>query len=120
LVQGDATRPELGTLLPEHGFDRVFISFSLSMIPDWQQVLAAAKNILARSGEVHIVDFGDCQGLPSGFAGLLSAWLARFHVSIRSDLPEVIERQDRSPDWSAHGRHLFRRYSYYGVIARSH
>ena len=54
-------------------FDRVFISYALSMIPPWRQALPAAFAALAPGGELHIVDFGQqaelaalVQGGPAG------------------------------------------------------
>jgi S-adenosylmethionine-diacylgycerolhomoserine-N-methlytransferase len=65
-------------------FDRVLFSYSLSMIPDWEQALDAAHGVLAPAGKVHVVDFGDFAGLPKPMARLLSRWLALFHVAPRA------------------------------------
>ncbi len=48
-------------------FDRVFFSYTLSMIPDWQTALAQAFAMLSPDGELHIVDFGQSEGLPRAF-----------------------------------------------------
>ena len=39
-------------------FDRIFISYSISMIPDWNGAIDRAVDLLAPGGELHIVDFG--------------------------------------------------------------
>ena len=63
-------------------FDHALFSYSLSMIPDWQQALVAAAKALSEQGHVHIVDFGDLKTLPGKH--LLRAWLALFHVTPRA------------------------------------
>ena len=72
-------------------FDRVFISYALSMIPSWQAVLASAAGMLAPQGELHVVDFGQQERLPRAFHAALRAWLARFHVTPRADLRAAAE-----------------------------
>ena len=74
----------------EQGVDRVVLSYSLSMIPDWRRALDQGAQVLARGGELHVVDFGDLAGLPRLFANALRGWLARFHVAARDDLPEAV------------------------------
>jgi S-adenosylmethionine-diacylgycerolhomoserine-N-methlytransferase len=73
-------------------FDAVLFSYSLSMIPDWQGSLGAAKSALAASGTVWIVDFGDLKGLGPWGERLLRFWLSLFHVSPREELVEVLDR----------------------------
>ncbi len=71
------------------GFDRIVLSYSLSMIPDWESALIHAAGQLAPGGELHIVDFGDLSGLPTLLQSLLHSWLAKFHVQTRQTLPQV-------------------------------
>ncbi len=92
LAAGDACSFDPGTLLGEDGFERVILSYSLSMIPDWERALAHAAAKLAPGGELHVVDFGDLSGLPGPLEKGLHAWLARFHVETRSALPQACER----------------------------
>jgi S-adenosylmethionine-diacylgycerolhomoserine-N-methlytransferase len=61
-------------------FDRIMISYSLSMIPGWHGVLDVALALLAKGGRLAIVDFGGQERLPATFRALLHAWLALFHV----------------------------------------
>jgi S-adenosylmethionine-diacylgycerolhomoserine-N-methlytransferase len=72
-------------------FGRVIFSYSLSMIPDWKQALAAAEGVLAPGGRVHVVDFGDFDGLPGPVARLLRRWLAFFHVEPRVQMLKNLE-----------------------------
>jgi S-adenosylmethionine-diacylgycerolhomoserine-N-methlytransferase len=72
-------------------FDRVIFSYSLSMIPDWRAALRAAADALTPEGSVHIVDFGDLQGLSAPGRALLRRWLALFHVSPRVEILKALE-----------------------------
>ncbi|MFO6448775.1 class I SAM-dependent methyltransferase [Erythrobacter sp. NE805] len=89
LAQGDACSFMPQALLGEPAFERVVLSYSLSMIPDWERALDQAAACLAPGGSLHVVDFASLDGLPSPFRRLLRAWLARFHVEPREDLPHV-------------------------------
>nr|WP_210314363.1 class I SAM-dependent methyltransferase [Rhizobium lentis] len=73
------------------GFDRILISYALSMIPDWERALDASIAALNPGGQLHIVDFGQQEGLPRWFRRMLQSWLPKFHVTPRSDLREVLE-----------------------------
>ena len=64
LGQGDATAFEPAALFGRDAFDRIYISYSLSMIPPWQDALRHAMALLAPRGQLHIVDFGDFAALP--------------------------------------------------------
>lgn len=75
------------------GFDRILISYALSMIPDWERAVDASIAALNPGGQLHIVDFGQQEGLPAWFRKLLQAWLAKFHVTPRANLREVLEAQ---------------------------
>lgn len=72
-------------------FDRIFISYALSMIPPWQAVLAQASRMLAPGGELHVVDFGQQERLPKLFRSGLRKWLAWFHVTPRAELRDRLE-----------------------------
>jgi S-adenosylmethionine-diacylgycerolhomoserine-N-methlytransferase len=75
------------------GFDRILISYALSMIPDWERAVDAAIAALNPGGELHIVDFGQQEGLPAWFRHILKSWLAKFHVTPRANLREVLDSQ---------------------------
>jgi S-adenosylmethionine-diacylgycerolhomoserine-N-methlytransferase len=64
VANADATRLDAAALFGTPRFDRVFISYSLSMIPDWQGAIDVAFSLLAPSGELRIVDFGGQERLP--------------------------------------------------------
>lgn len=86
LARADAASFDPKALFGVKAFHRIFISYTLSMIPDWDAVLADALDHLAPGGELHVVDFGGQEGLPHWFRRLLRGWLALFHVSPRDDL----------------------------------
>jgi len=92
LGQGDACSFDAAALLGEPQFDRIVLSYSLSMIPDWQGALDHAASLLAPGGALHVVDFGDLAGVPRPLAGVLRAWLAKFHVAPRDDMGAVAGR----------------------------
>ncbi|MEM6585363.1 MAG: class I SAM-dependent methyltransferase [Pseudomonadota bacterium] len=92
LGAGDACSFDARALMGEDQFERIILSYSLSMIPDWEGALSHAAAHLAPGGELHVVDFGDLAGLPDPLEKALHAWLAKFHVETRSALPEACER----------------------------
>jgi S-adenosylmethionine-diacylgycerolhomoserine-N-methlytransferase len=92
LGEGDACAFDPQSLLGEPAFERIVLSYSLSMIPDWEDALDHAAGLLAAGGSLHVVDFGDLQGLPGPFQTLLRGWLAKFHVEPRSSLPAAAAR----------------------------
>ena len=92
LGEGDACSFDAAALLGEPQFDRIVLSYSLSMIPDWQGALDHAASLLAPGGTLHVVDFGDLAGLPRPLAGLLRAWLGKFHVAPRDGMGAVAGR----------------------------
>ncbi|NGO62782.1 class I SAM-dependent methyltransferase [Rhizobium daejeonense] len=73
------------------GFDRVMISYALSMIPDWEKAIDASLAALKPGGSLHVVDFGQQEGLPGWFKRFLQSWLDRFHVTPRADLRQALE-----------------------------
>lgn len=92
IAQGDAAHFSGEQLFGEKQFDRVFISYALSMIPHWREAIGQAFEAAAPGGSLHIVDFGQQSGLPGWFRGGLRAWLAKFSVEPREDLEAELER----------------------------
>jgi S-adenosylmethionine-diacylgycerolhomoserine-N-methlytransferase len=94
LFQGDAENPSLALPPTVRTFDRIFLSFCLSMIPDWQGAIRQAVALLAPGGELHIVDFGQSEKLPPPFRWILQQWLALFHVEPRKHLRRFLKELD--------------------------
>lgn len=88
LALGDATSFDAEQLFGYGEFDRIVISFALSMIPEWRKAVAHAAGLLAPGGSLHIVDFSDFSGLPSPFRAMMRTWLDKFHVTPRLDLAD--------------------------------
>lgn len=118
LVQADACDFDGEALFGSGGFDRVVLSYSLSMIPDWERALRLAAAQLRPGGTLHVVDFGDQNGLPQGFRRLLHGWLARFHVTPRNDLQEKMQALATAQGGDLRFQHLYRDYARYGVMTR--
>ena len=89
VAQGDATGFDPQALFRIGHFDRIFQSYTLSMIPDWRGAIREATDHLAANGALHIVDFGQQEGMPDWFRAGLFGWLGRFHVAPRAMLPEA-------------------------------
>ncbi|MBZ9657875.1 methyltransferase domain-containing protein [Mesorhizobium sp. ESP-6-4] len=116
LSRGDATDFDAMALFGIERFDRVFISYSLSMIPGWEKTVSAALAALASGGSLHVVDFGQQEGLPRWFCALLRGWLRKFHVAPRASLRDVLESESQRTGATFRFRTLYRGYAYLGVI----
>ena len=116
LFHSDAENP--GRAMPHavRGLDRIFLSFCLSMIPDWQGAIRQALALLAPGGELHIVDFGQSEGLPPAFRSLLLQWLALFHVEPRRELQSFLVGLDSEIGTRSEFVPLYRGYSWRFVI----
>ena len=115
LARGDASSFRALDHFGRDGFDRVVISYSLSMIPPWRRTIVAALDALAPGGSLHIVDFGAQERLPSWFRAALRAWLARFHVTPRDSLREVLESECQRIGASLRYETLYRGYAVHAV-----
>lgn len=118
LRQGDATDFDPQRIFGIAGFDRVFISYALSMIPQWDKALDHATSCLAPGGELHIVDFGQCGDLPAAFKRALFAFLAHYTVTPRADFAEKVEAAAQRHGLEAHVTRLHRGYTDYAVLRR--
>lgn len=98
------------------GFDRIMISYALSMIPDWESAIDAAIAALAPGGSLHIVDFGQQERLPAWFRRLLTAWLSRFHVTPRASLREALETRAAAAGASLRFETVGRGYAWIAVV----
>jgi S-adenosylmethionine-diacylgycerolhomoserine-N-methlytransferase len=97
-------------------FDRIFISYAISMIPAWRPVLVDAMRHLSPEGELHIVDFGDLAGLPDWSRSGLYAWLRLHHVTPRGDLFDFARELGASRQAAVTERRLYRGYAWIAVI----
>jgi S-adenosylmethionine-diacylgycerolhomoserine-N-methlytransferase len=118
VAHGDATRFDPVALFGIDQFDRIFISYSLSMIPPWQNVIDKALSHLASGGELRIVDFGGQEHLPAVFRRLLWRWLRAFHVTPRDDLEAVLRARAAAAGATMTFARPYRGYAQYAAVSR--
>jgi len=118
LAQGDAASFDAARLFGRSDFQRVMISYALSMIPPWREALGRAVDALAPGGALHIVDFGDSAGLPSAFRAALNGWLAAFDVTPRVTLRAELAALAASRGVRCEARDHFRGYAIRAVIEK--
>lgn len=116
LDRADAAQFDPERLFGQTGFDRIFISYAVSMIPQWQSVIRESIRHLNVGGELHIVDFGDQARLPRWFGNALFKWLEWFHVAPRSDLFTVCEQLAQEHSGITEKRILYRGFAWIAVI----
>ena len=116
LVRGDACGFDATALFGRATFDRVFISYALSMIPDWEKAIDAALAALKPGGSLHIVDFGQQERLPRWFGRMLQAWLLRFHVTPRATLRDVLADKADTAGGRLEFEPIGRGYAWHAVI----
>ncbi len=119
LAQGDACGFDAQALFGRARFDRVFISYALSMIPDWEAALRQAARCVAPGGRLEIVDFGQQERLPGLWKRALFGWLGAFHVSPRAGLQAAVERLAQDVGGVAQSRALYRGYAVRGGLIRA-
>lgn len=116
LGYGDAARFNPYAVFGISRFDHICMSYTLSMIPDWQGTLAQAICNLAPGGSIHIVDFGEQEHLPRWFRAGLRGWLRRFHVTPRADLARVLNALAQRLGAELEFHPLYRGYAWYAVL----
>jgi S-adenosylmethionine-diacylgycerolhomoserine-N-methlytransferase len=118
VARADATRFDPRDLFGEQQFARVFLSYSLSMIPDWQTVLDSAIRLLAVGGELHVIDFGRQENLPSWFGTGLRCWLSLFEVVPRDDLERTLISLAEAVGARASVERPYGGYAQYAILRR--
>jgi S-adenosylmethionine-diacylgycerolhomoserine-N-methlytransferase len=116
VAHGDATGFDPQRLFGRESFDRIFISYSISMIPDWNGAIDRALGLLAPGGELHIVDFGGQSGLPGLFRSGLRRWLKLFHVTPRDGLERSLSACARRRGAMLTVERPYRDYAQYAVL----
>ncbi|MEO0387289.1 MAG: class I SAM-dependent methyltransferase [Pseudomonadota bacterium] len=119
LAEADATAFDGAALFEEAAFPCIFISYGVSMIPDWRAALDCAAAHLAPGGALHVVDFGDQGAWPGWFGRGLRSWLARFHVTPRPDLGAEMANLVERYGGSVEEVQVFGRYAVYVVFRRA-
>jgi S-adenosylmethionine-diacylgycerolhomoserine-N-methlytransferase len=115
LAQGDAASFDPQVLFGRKQFDRIFISYALSMIPPWQETLVHAFDLLAPHGSLHLVDFGDQAGLPIWFRKALKHWLDLFDVVPRVEITRELRAEARARGLMLSHQALYRGYAFHAI-----
>ena len=116
LAHADATSFDAAALFGRSDFDRVFLSYSLSMMPGWQRVIERAIAHVAPAGSLHIIDFGNGEGLPKSFNVALRAWLRRFDVKPVDDLARELHKLEASASATVFRTPVMKGYALYAVV----
>ncbi|MES2289897.1 MAG: class I SAM-dependent methyltransferase [Pseudomonadota bacterium] len=116
LKQADATDFDPQALFGIARFDRVFFSYTLSMIPDWRG--AIGQGAKATGGALHLVDFGQFEKLPTWFGRMMFAWLAKFDVTPRDALHDAIGAAAAENGLTPLFEPLYRGYAWSAALAR--
>jgi S-adenosylmethionine-diacylgycerolhomoserine-N-methlytransferase len=119
IAQADAAAFDPLALFGHAQFDRVIISYALSMIPSWREALGLALDVVAPGGSLRLVDFGECSGLPGPFKTALRRWLAAFDVSPRDDLAETLAALSASRGLTSATEPWRRGYAILAVASRA-
>lgn len=96
LLQRDAATPA------DCKAQRILMSYSLSMVPDWRRALAVAIETLEPGGILAIVDFGSFGGLPDWLAEACIDMLSRVDAPPCLELPQELRRYASSRAFSVH------------------
>ena len=118
LAIGDATDFEAQSMFGVTTFDRIFTSYTLSMIPNWPVVLEQMARQIAPGGKIHVVDFGDCCGMPRVAKSILYGWLAKFDVTPRIELYDTMRKIAIEHGFELAFTPLYRGYAQYGVLTK--
>jgi S-adenosylmethionine-diacylgycerolhomoserine-N-methlytransferase len=103
--QGDAACFDPAQVFGRAKFDRIFISYALSMIPPWREAARHAMALLAPAGELHIVDFGTFERYPALLRRAQLAWLRHFSVTpvpgMQAEISALAKEAGLAPDTRA-------------------
>ncbi|MEZ5708884.1 MAG: class I SAM-dependent methyltransferase [Blastomonas sp.] len=118
LAQADAARFDPQQIFGIARFDRIFASYTLSMIPEWRAAIKGGLAACKDGGAMHLVDFGAFQRLPHWFAQAMHGWLTRFHVKPREDLADFVTHLAIEQGCRAEIASLYRDYAILVRITR--
>lgn len=116
--QGDASNFSAEAMFGVAEFDRVYVSYAVSMIPPWRESIGQAFQAVKPGGTLHIVDFGQQTGLPTAFKTGLHAWLAKFSVEPRATLESELRALAQRTGSCLEFQHLYRDYAHLAVLRR--
>ena len=118
LAQGDASAFSSQALFGVAAFDRVYVSYAVSMIPPWQAAIEQAFAAVKPGGSLHIVDFGQQAELPGWFKAGLQGWLAKFTVTPRAELEAELTVLAARTGAKLEFKRLYRDYAQLAVVRK--
>jgi S-adenosylmethionine-diacylgycerolhomoserine-N-methlytransferase len=118
LAPADATTFSGVDAFGKSQFDRIFISFALSMIGNWEGVVTRSVQQLAPGGSLHIVDFGPCDRFPAAARRGFFAFLQHYEVTPRRDLLALCQHLAHEYKLELQFEILHRSYVNYAVLTR--
>jgi len=116
LRQGDAAAFDAAAVFGQAAFDRVYVSYALSMIPPWRAALARGLALTHSGGRFSVVDFGFCEGLGRVPRALLHGWLTLFHVTPRAELEDELKALARESGRPFRFERPFRGYAQLATV----
>jgi S-adenosylmethionine-diacylgycerolhomoserine-N-methlytransferase len=119
VAAGDATAFNPAALFGRPAFDRVFISYALSMIPPWREAVAHAADSVAPGGVLHVIDFGDFAGYPEWVRRAQFGWLRRFSVEPIPSLHRRLADIGGNKGFAAASRRLYGGYATVTSLTRT-
>jgi S-adenosylmethionine-diacylgycerolhomoserine-N-methlytransferase len=119
VAAADARAFDPAALFRQARFSRIFLSYTLSMVPGWQGAVSQGLAHLAPGGELHIVDFGRLEGWPRWFRAVLTRWLALFHVHPEPEIEAIVTAMGREAGFAVEVRRPFRGYAVHLVLRRA-
>jgi S-adenosylmethionine-diacylgycerolhomoserine-N-methlytransferase len=118
LAAADATAFSPEALFGRAAFDRVFISYALSMIPPWRETVEQAAACVAPGGQLQVVDFGDFAAFPEWLRTAQLNWLRRFSVTPIPRLDEELADIAKRLGFTATSVRLYGGYAIKATLAR--
>lgn len=118
IAQADATKFDPVEIFGENGFDRVFVAYSLCIIPGWELALDNSFRAVKPGGSLHLVDFGEQERLPKLFRSALRAWLKQFGVFPQKDMEAELRQRLDGQYSNFKFESIYRGYAYHAIISR--
>ncbi len=116
LARADAAAFDPQALFGISTFDRVFLSYTVSMITGWQDAIASAARITAGHGSLHVVDFGECRSWPAPLRRGLTTFLGRHQVTPRAALTSELTALSVAEGRPLDVRDIHHGYTSYAVL----
>lgn len=116
IAQGDAIDFDPHETFGVDSYDRIYFSYTLSMIPAWREALQHAASLVASGGSLSVIDFGQQEALPHWFRALLFQWLQWFHVAPHARLHGELAQVARDTRAQFEFSPLYGGYAWYGRL----